>query len=668
MTPLISIIVPVYRVEKYLDKCVESIVNQSYKKLEIILVDDGSPDACPDMCNSWAEKDERIRVIHKKNGGLSSARNAGLEIASGDYICFVDSDDRLDDDAVETMLNGMEEHGADICVCGFYIEHLSGESETAAVDEAVFEKDDIVISYILDKIRPEVCNKMYRASLIGGLRFDESVKYAEDVYFNYEIMKRASCVYSLGKPKYHYLQNSGNSITTDFITDARAESWQVFEKIVLDCRENAALCEAAVYRFIVYIFGVLSRVLLKEEFSKKYYGAIADKILEYKAEVKSNRYLGKKHKLSVRMLSVSRLLFKKVFLLMNKDGGIIRKAKLNIAKIVFGLQTAMFAVKANILKIKHGKNFVFFVLTPCHENYGDQALAYAGSEILKEHFVFEITGDLLSRFVNYPAVFKGMIGKSTVVFQGGGYLGTFWFDSGEKLLRSVLELVPNNRMIVLPQSIYYDETEFGRKELENSKKIYSRCPNLILTARDKTSFELMKEYYPQTKTYLIPDVVLSLNKCEKGCKRSGAMLTLRNDVEKNVNDEMINSVTRLLKESFADVRKIDMLADRRISPESRERELDIQFARFRESELVVTDRLHGMIFSAVTGTPCVVFNSKSHKVRGVYEWLLSDCEYIIFTENLNEIKEFIEFIKGKEFTYSNEKTKALFDELKSFIK
>lgn len=104
---LVSVIVPVYKVEKYLDKCVESIVEQTYKNLEIILVDDGSPDNCPSMCDSWAQKDSRIKVIHKENGGVSSARNSALDAAAGDYICFVDSDDFIEPNAVGYMLENI---------------------------------------------------------------------------------------------------------------------------------------------------------------------------------------------------------------------------------------------------------------------------------------------------------------------------------------------------------------------------------------------------------------------------------------------------------------------------------------------------------------------------------------------------------------------------------
>ena len=105
---LFSVIVPIYKVEEYLDRCVESLVGQTYSDIEIILVDDGSPDKCPAMCDAWAEKDSRIRVIHKENGGLSDARNAGLDVATGEYISFVDSDDCIEFDSYEVLKNAIE--------------------------------------------------------------------------------------------------------------------------------------------------------------------------------------------------------------------------------------------------------------------------------------------------------------------------------------------------------------------------------------------------------------------------------------------------------------------------------------------------------------------------------------------------------------------------------
>ena len=117
--PLISVIVPVYKVEQYLDRCVQSIVDQTYKNLEIILVDDGSPDNCPAMCDAWAEKDDRVQVIHKENGGVSSARNVGLDAVTGSYIAFVDADDWIESDMLEFLLHNIIEFKADISGCTF---------------------------------------------------------------------------------------------------------------------------------------------------------------------------------------------------------------------------------------------------------------------------------------------------------------------------------------------------------------------------------------------------------------------------------------------------------------------------------------------------------------------------------------------------------------------
>ena len=120
--PLISIIIPVYGVEEYLNQCLESVVNQTYANLEIILVDDGSKDNCPAMCDGWANKDSRIKVVHKENGGLSSARNAGLDIFTGEYVAFVDSDDYIAQDMYELLYSRAKEGNYDIVDCGYYSE------------------------------------------------------------------------------------------------------------------------------------------------------------------------------------------------------------------------------------------------------------------------------------------------------------------------------------------------------------------------------------------------------------------------------------------------------------------------------------------------------------------------------------------------------------------
>ena len=172
--PKISVIVPVYKTEGLLDRCVESIVGQTYKNLEIILVDDGSPDNCPAMCDEWAEKDSRIRVIHKENGGVSSARNAALDIATGDYIGFVDSDDWIEPEMYSSLIQKISESGKNIALCSYYAVEISGEryERRCVVDKEVLDKDDYFRFIVLGGDGGYIWNRLYDADILKEVRFD----------------------------------------------------------------------------------------------------------------------------------------------------------------------------------------------------------------------------------------------------------------------------------------------------------------------------------------------------------------------------------------------------------------------------------------------------------------------------------------------------------------
>ena len=182
--PLISVIVPIYKVEEYLDRCVESIVNQTYKNLEIILVDDGSPDNCPQMCDFWAEKDSRIKVVHKENGGLSDARNAGMPFAIGDVVSFIDSDDWVELDMFEKMLSRMQKDNSDIVSCGVkWVEEDGTVIRDVTVNaNEVLDTHSAMKELINDnKFKQHVWNKLYKYELIKGIPFEKG-RYHEDVF------------------------------------------------------------------------------------------------------------------------------------------------------------------------------------------------------------------------------------------------------------------------------------------------------------------------------------------------------------------------------------------------------------------------------------------------------------------------------------------------------
>lgn len=338
----------------------------------------------------------------------------------------------------------------------------------------------------------------------------------------------------------------------------------------------------------------------------------------------------------------------------------------NFFKIVNHLRFCIEIYKKSEKQRKSDKKRIFLIFTPEHNNLGDHAIAKAELEFLKDYDVFEITSYSVSLLLEFPKIFKKLLSDDLIIFNGGGYLGTLWFKD-ELNLRKIINLCKDNNKIIFPQTIFYENDDFGKSEFEKSKQIYNQCDNLILTARENVSYEIMKNAYKNV--YLIPDIVLSLNECKNNCTRSGVQLTLRDDHEKTMSKEYRDNLISYLTDKFGEnIRFADMGADDDVPPENRNEALERHFDKFRSSELVVTDRLHGMIFSAITGTPCIVLNSKSPKVKGVYDWLFKDCEYITFTDDFEEMSAFIENIKGKNFVYDNSVVIPYYDELKDIVK
>lgn len=211
--PLISVIVPVYNVERSLDRCVRSITEQTYRHLEIILVDDGSPDECPRMCDEWAGRDDRIRVVHKPNGGLSDARNAGLNAMHGDFVAFVDSDDYVEPDYVGRLHAGIAD--ADMSVCSIICEDSDGKARQGS--EPIVEKQDAVSSEeylrraLLDWRLVVAWNKLYAASIWNQLRFPVG-RIHEDEYVLHQVVGRCKNINILLDGLYHYV-STDSSIT-----------------------------------------------------------------------------------------------------------------------------------------------------------------------------------------------------------------------------------------------------------------------------------------------------------------------------------------------------------------------------------------------------------------------------------------------------------------------
>ena len=313
---------------------------------------------------------------------------------------------------------------------------------------------------------------------------------------------------------------------------------------------------------------------------------------------------------------------------------------------------------------KKNHNMVFLVYTPIHENLGDHAIALAQISLLDEIGVgyTEITAPEMHKLKELGLL--KLFNNTKVFINGGGNLGTLWFDV-ETMFRDIILAAPKADILIFPSTIYYENTDFGREEFEKSKKIYNNHKSLILYARENISYEIMKDAYNNVK--LIPDMVFSLNKCERNVPRDGAVLCIRDDIERTLTEEDEIFICSQMNQIFGNkITKTDMRVGHNISLSNRNIELDEKFRQFKNAEVVITDRLHCMIFCVITGTPCIVVNSKSPKVKGCYEWV-KDFEYIKFADNLSDISKLYKSIPKKEFIYDNSKFVPLYETLKEDI-
>lgn len=216
MKDLISVIIPIYKVELYIDKCVESVLNQTWKNIEVILVDDGSPDKCGLMCDEYAKKDKRIKVIHKDNGGLSDARNAGMEVATGDYIGFVDSDDWIDENFYEQLMDKIKKTGADIVTAGVKKVWEDGKTEVMTPFQEIQLSNQEAMKAIIEEsfLKQPVWYKLYRAD-VARIKFKEGVLH-EDNYWSYQVVANVSKVIVMPEPYYYYRQRSSSIMSSEY--------------------------------------------------------------------------------------------------------------------------------------------------------------------------------------------------------------------------------------------------------------------------------------------------------------------------------------------------------------------------------------------------------------------------------------------------------------------
>ena len=282
--PLVSIIVPVYKVEKYLKRCVDSLTNQTLRDIEIILVDDGSPDSCSTICDEYAEKDERIKVIHKENGGVSSARNAGIDAAAGEYIGFVDSDDWIEQDMFERLMKNTQQYDADVSVCGLFVakEQYSAMRPIGHVEKITGRQAQISMLESHPLMIPLI-NKLYRRELLPFIQNDVGQAFGEDMFANYRVLGNSKTVVIDSTPEYHCIPRAGSAVYADLNQghlDAVKKAHELLDKV----RGDRNLERAWRRRCTVLELTALNRIIKARRMTEQF-RPIRQALLQRKKEI-----------------------------------------------------------------------------------------------------------------------------------------------------------------------------------------------------------------------------------------------------------------------------------------------------------------------------------------------------------------------------------------------
>ena len=237
---MVSILVPVYNSEKYLRQCLDSIVNQTYKDLQVVIVDDGSKDNSLSICREYADKYEFIEVYHQGNAGVASARNALLDKAKGDYTIFIDSDDWIEPDMIEGLLHYIAEYDLDIVICGSVSEYNDSATavDTSYCSPLIDNREEAVKKFILHKeLNGSLWNKLVKTSLFHNLRFAKDIWYGEDALMMWQVLQRVNRIGSMPTPYYHYRMNDA-SISHQTFGPQKMSGHQVWATIYADtCRD-----------------------------------------------------------------------------------------------------------------------------------------------------------------------------------------------------------------------------------------------------------------------------------------------------------------------------------------------------------------------------------------------------------------------------------------------
>lgn len=613
---MLSLILPVYNVEKYINECLKSIENQTCKDFELIIVDDGSTDNCSEICKTFSSKNRNFRYFRKENGGLSSARNFGIRKAYGTIIGFIDSDDYIDINYVKSINDVFNNFDVDCCVFGYMCINNFNILGTFNFDESkIVTSIECFKLNLSGKIKDFARNKIFKREIVEKANFPEDLNY-EDIYTIPKYILYSRKVFFLNKILYFYRQRVDGISFMPTQKNIKDNFSALIAKYSFVKSKIPSLSVYNVNHLIGFSYGILYFLNWKDS-------KIRYKELKSIIDDKDKKYIKPKYKL----LLINHFIFRT-----------FRKIKkIYDIKILKEIYFKLKMIKSKSFCIENNSNIILDA--PNYGNLGDLAILYAETKFLNE---FTKRKTVPNYNTNAKLVCNEIKRKSNVFLflTGGGNMGDN-YDIFEYYRKEFLKYNRNKQIIIFPQTIFFEKN--NNSEIKKYSKKYNKHGCIKLFLREKESFELAKKIGFK-ECFLVPDIVLSLLFLNNFSnfwmvERENYLCCLRNDKESKIFLNDFGKILNSLNERKEDVFYSDTVIDD-FDESDFENLVMKKIKQFSKYKLIVTDRLHGMVFSILSGTPCIVLSNYNYKISGVYEWVKS-LNFIKFCENIDDFNNIV---------------------------
>lgn len=677
---LVTIAIIVQSEEQDFQGTMESVLAQDYEKTELLVCAAKLSGNITLYLNRFVREDKRIRVIYLPGGSQTKLKNEAVKQAAGAYILFLNGNDWIDGDYVSTFMqriNRQEELTGvpvDIVQSGQML--LSGERFLRACfyEYDTYVEDDAIMEELvsLGYIGEQIWNKLIRIALLRKHTFDE-----KDVYYNihmiYQLVHHAHAMLLISDYKYYVRVKQDidilrrNQMKTNHDMDSldeRLERVEAYWTRYEEMREQYP-----------HLQGCLLRSFLKEglqilvihpgnvQVCKKYadrLNALHGIVFQKKVIQEGLSLLNRKEQLLLQHSFWGKTIYRYIRDLEMKHPERYQRRNAQIDSFLEKMQqknSAQNNKEEKQIRCTASKSGRIYLLgTPEYHNLGDHAIAYAEEQFVKKYLpereIIMISEDHLMQ--NFDMLTDGIQREDILLLQGGGNMGSEYKEQ-EYIRSKVIAAFPHNHVIIMPQTIYFKKSKESQKLMDKMIQCYGQHRNLTLAAREEVSYSIMKSRFKKNKILLCPDIVMSLpyekiaGTVVREDTREGVLLVLRSDTEGVLTITQLMNIKKLCIQYFGSVRMTETSISYAVTEEKREVELRKKWDEFLSARVVITDRLHGMIFAAITGTPCIVLTNYNHKLSGSYQWLES-LHYIKYCNRVEFLQEILESMKREMFS------------------